>query len=185
MTLSTKRIAVSFVALAVAAGTVAFAGCTATNGTGNDADGGSGPPATVDASTTDSAVPDSAVPDSAVVVADAGADADADAGGACVGNKQTGGDFVSAACQAALNTACCAELKGCFNLVVTPVDGGANDDCATYAACVDVARAQPTPAQQQAAQAECDLGAPQNVQNAYDAIVTCATNNPTANAACQ
>lgn len=102
---------------------------------------------------------------------------------ACPGNKQAAGDFVNATCQAKLDAGCCTELKGCFNLVIDKGAGGPTDDCNTYTKCVDLARSQPTAAQQQAAQTECDLGAPKAVQDAYDAITTCATNK--ASAECQ
>lgn len=161
MTLSAKWTAVSFFAItALAAGSFAFAGCTVTSGNPNDIEGGTGITPPVDSGTTpvDSSVP-----------------------ATCSPNAQTG-DFVSAKCQAKLNSVCCAELKGCFNLVVQ-ADGGASDDCNTYSKCVDLAKTQATQADKEAAQAECDLGAPKEVQNAYGLIEDCATQK--ANDDCQ
>jgi hypothetical protein len=166
MTLSAKWTAVSFFALtALAAGSFAFAGCTVTSGNPTDTEGGTGNPP-VDGGSGDSSKNDSAA-------------------ATCEGNKQTSGDFVNAACQNALNAACCTELKGCFNLVVDQDAGGATDDCNTYVKCVDLCRAETDATKAAQCQTECDLGAPKAVQDAYDAITTCATNNPTANAACQ
>jgi hypothetical protein len=166
MTLSAKWTAVSFFALtAVATGSFAFAGCSVTSGSPTDTEGGTGNPV-VDSGTKDSSTGDSAT-------------------ATCEGNKQTSGDFVNAACQAALNAECCTELKGCFNLVVDQDAGGATDDCNTYTKCVDLCRAETDPTKAADCQKECDLGAPQAVQDAYDAITKCATDHPTANAACQ
>lgn len=167
MTMSAKWTAVSFFALtALAAGSFAFAGCTVTSGNPDDIEGGTGNPKP-DASTGDSSTAtDSSTPPAV-----------------CEGNKQTSGDFVNATCQAKLNGECCAELKGCFNLEVDADAGGATDDCNKYASCVDFARKEATPAAQQAAQAECDLASPKAVQDAYDAITTCATAK--ASAECQ
>ena len=155
MTLSAKWTAVSFFTLtALAAGSFAFAGCTVTSGNPNDIEGGTGTPP--------------APPPPPPV--DGGTDAPA---ATCAPNAQMG-DFVNATCQAKLNAVCCDELKGCFNLVIT-ADGGATDDCNTYSRCVDLAKAQPTDPEKQAAQAECDLGAPGEVQDAYGKIEDCAT----------
>lgn len=164
MTMSAKWTTVSFFALsALAAGSFAFAGCTVTSGNPDDIEGGTGNKPAVDSSTGDASK--------------------TDAGGAvCEGNKQTGGDLVSASCQAKLNAVCCAELKGCFNLVVD-ADGGAADDCNKYATCVDFARKQPTEKERMDEQANCDLASPKSVQDAYGLIEACATNK--ANTECQ
>jgi hypothetical protein len=167
MTLSAKWTAVSFFAMtALAAGSFAFAGCTVTSGTPSNIEGGTGTP-TGDSGTAETSTGDSSTP------------------ATCEGNKQASGDFKSAACQAALNVDCCTELKGCFNLVIDADAGGATDNCDTYVKCVDLAQKQPTQADKEAAQKECDLGAPKSVQDAYDAIVACATNHPATNTACQ
>jgi hypothetical protein len=167
MTLSAKWTAVSFFAVtALAAGSVAFAGCTVTSGTPSDIEGGTGVTPGTDSGA------ETSTGDSSVAAT-------------CEGNKQTSGDFKSAACQAALNSECCTELKGCFNLVPDADGGGASDNCDTYVKCVDLAQAQPTQAEKEQAQKECDLGAPKQVQDAYDAIVACATNHPASNTACQ
>ena len=119
-----KWTAVSFFALtAVAAGSFAFAGCTVTSSNPPDTEGGVGNPP-VDGGSGDSLD----VFDSAVATK-------------CEGNNQTGGDLFSAACQSKLNTLCCAELKGCFNLTVTANDAwllGGTDNCDKYSACIDL-----------------------------------------------
>lgn len=176
MTLSAKWTAVSFFALtALAAGTFAFAGCTVTSGSPTDTEGGTGNPPNPDSGTgTDS----STGTDSAVAVK-------------CEGNMQSGGDLFSATCQAKLNEVCCAELKGCFNLVVNPTDAGTRgtDNCDKYSACIDLCtkKADGTPETDQAKIAacddDCDLGTQPEVQTAYEAIVKCATDK--ANAECQ
>ena len=162
MTLSAKWTAVSFLALtAVATGSFAFAGCSVTSGNPTDSEGGTGNPPVDSGTKTDSAA------------------------ATCEGNKQGSGDFVNASCQAALNSVCCTELKGCFNLVVDQDAGGATDNCDTYVKCVDLCRAEPDATKAAACQNECDLGAPKAVQDAYDAITKCATDHPKSNAACQ
>jgi hypothetical protein len=162
MTLSSKWTAVSFLALtAIAAGSFAFAGCTATSGNPTDTEGGTGNPVVDSGTKTDSAA------------------------ATCEGNMQTSGDFQSPQCQALLNANCCAELKGCFNLVVAAADGGADDNCDTYVKCVDDAQSKATQADKEAAQALCDLSAPQNVQDAYDAIVKCASDTDGGLTLCQ
>lgn len=169
MTLSAKWTAVSFFALtALAAGSFAFAGCTVTSGNPTDTEGGTGNPQVDSGTGTDS----STGTDSAVAAT-------------CEGNKQGSGDFVNAACQAALNADCCAELKACFNQVIDPDAGGATDNCDTFVKCSDLCRKEPDPTKQQQCQTECDLGAPKSIQDAYDAITACATAHPAANAACQ
>jgi hypothetical protein len=170
MTLSATWTAFSFFGLtALAAGSFAFAGCTVTSGNPND-DGGTGNP-------TDPQADASTTTDSSTVT-------DAGPAVACEGSKQSSSiDLGGAQCQAKLNEVCCAELKGCFNLVFTADDTGASDDCNKYALCVDFARKQATPAEQEAAQKDCDLASPKSVQDAYDAITQCATDK--ANADCQ
>lgn len=165
MTLSAKWTAVSFFALtALAAGSFAFAGCTVTTGTPSNIEGGSGITPSTDGGS--------------------GSDAgDAAPAATCEGNKQT--YKLSDACQAALNAECCAELKGCFNIVIDKDAGGPTNDCNTYAACSALAVKQPTPADQQAAQKECNLGAPKSVQDAFGELEKCQTNKPGPNKACQ
>ena len=165
--MSAKLTAVSFLAItALAAGSIAFAGCTVTSSPTNIEGGSGNPPVTGDSSTgTDSATPPGAAK--------------------CEGNKQASGDFVNAQCQAVLNANCCTELKGCFNLEVDQDAGGATADCDTYVKCVDLARKQPTMAEQEEAQKECDLASPKSVQDAYDAIVKCASDADGGLSACQ
>lgn len=179
MTLSAKWTAVSFFALtALAAGSFAFAGCTVTSGNPNDSEGGIGNPPNPDSSTgTDSSTSDGGT-DSATPVK-------------CEGNKQTGGDLFSAACQAKLNEVCCTELKTCFDITLSPDDAGARgtDDCNKYSACIDACtrKADGTPETDQAKVAACDNDCDTLTQDpvvkAYEAIVQCATDK--ANAECQ
>ena len=166
MTLSAKWTAVSFLALtAVAAGSFAFAGCTATSGNPTDTEGGTGNPPV-----------------------DSGTKA-----ATCEGNKQTGGDLFSAQCQALLNANCCTELKGCFNLVVTANDAGTGgtDDCVKYSECIDVCskKADGTPetdlAKVSACDDDCDKGTQPEVITAYEAIVKCASDTDGGLKVCQ
>lgn len=167
MTLSATWTAVSFFALtSLAAGSAALTGCTVTTGNPND-DGGAG-------NTTEPNADAATAADSASTT-DAGATV-------CQGNKQKASiDLGGATCQQKLNAVCCAELKGCFNLTVS--DDAGTADCNTYAECVDFARTRQTQAEQEEAQKECDAVAPKAIQDAYDAITTCAADK--ANAECQ
>jgi hypothetical protein len=136
-----------------------FAGCTVTSGTVNDSEGG----------TVTTPTPDS------------GTDSAANAAASCPGNTKQKANFISAACQAALDTSCCAELTACFDIVPVAGDaGGPTDDCNTFSSCIAACKSQPDVA---TCENECNLAAPQDVQNAYDAITACATAK--ANTACQ
>ena len=166
MTLSAKWTAVSFFTLtALAAGSFAFAGCTVTSGNPTDTEGGVGNP-----------------PNPPV---DSGTRTDGATAATCEGNKQASGDFVNAQCQALLNANCCAELKGCFNLQIEQDAGGATDNCDTFTNCSDICRRETDTVKQQQCQTECNASAPQNVQDAYDAIVACATKAPGGTDVCQ
>jgi hypothetical protein len=96
----------------------------------------------------------------------------------CPGNTKQMSDFVNATCQAALNEHCCSELKACFNIVPA---GGATD-CNAYGACINGCASQADPT---TCQNDCDTQTTPSVKNAYEAIVTCATNDSTTAAACQ
>lgn len=165
MTLSAKWTVVSFFALtSVAAGSVAFAGCTVTSGNPTDSEGGTvitNP--TPEAGTGDAA--DSAVPVTT-----------------CEGNKQTSGDFFSPACQSKLNTECCTELKTCFDLVPTADDAGTTgQDCNAYSKCIDLCTRktdgtpETDPMKVSLCDDDCDALTGQPVITAYKAIVDCAT----------
>jgi len=167
MTLSAKWTAASFFALtaAIGAGSFAFAGCTVTSGNPDDFEGGTGTPPVV-----------TPTPDSGTPVADA-------AVAKCEGNKQTGSDFFSAACQNRLNAQCCNELKTCFDLAPTTptaADPG-TDDCNAYAICIPSCKkkADGTPETDNAliiaCQDDCDKGSQKNIITAYEAIVACAS----------
>jgi hypothetical protein len=105
----------------------------------------------------------------------------------CEGNKQTGGDIGSAKCQAKLNEVCCAELKTCFDIVLTPDDAGARgtDDCDKYRTCLDTClKTYPTDQPKlDACDKDCVTLTQDPVVNAYNAIINCAK-GPAA-AACQ
>lgn len=166
MTLSAKWTAVSFLALtAVATGSFAFAGCSVTSSNPTDTEGGTGNP-----------VVDSGKGDAAVAVK-------------CEGNKQTGGDLFSSACQAKLNALCCTELKTCFDIVPTADGGSTPDDCNKYSSCIEscTKKADGTPetdpAKVSTCDDECDTLSTPEVVTAYEAIVKCATDK--ANADCQ
>ena len=96
----------------------------------------------------------------------------------CPGNTRQAGPFVNSTCQAALEQHCCAELKACFNMVTT---GGASD-CNAYSACIKGCASQANPT---TCQNDCDAATTTSIRTAYEAIVTCATNDSTTTAACQ
>lgn len=172
MTLSAKWTVVSFFALtSIAAGSVAFAGCTVTSGNPVNDDGG-----TVITTPTP----------------DGGGDSGGDSSVAttCAGNKQTSGDFFNAACQSKLNTVCCSELKTCFDIVPGQDDAGQpGQDCNAYSKCIDLCtkKTDGTPETDQAKVAacddDCDTLTTTAVIDAYKAIVDCATAK--ASAECQ
>jgi hypothetical protein len=166
MTLSAKWTVVSFFAVtSVAAGSIAFAGCTVTSGTVTGDGGGAEIPPDVDAAGSDSAPADATVINT------------------CEGNKQTSGDFFNAACQNKLNAVCCTQLKTCFDIVPTADDAGARgmQDCNAYSKCIDtctkMTNGQPETDQAKisACDDDCDALSPQDVVDAYKAIVDCAT----------
>lgn len=156
--------------LAVGAGGLAM-GCTVTTGTVDDRNGGSG---------TDTRGDDDDDDD-----ADAGADAATDSESpvsTCEGNKQDV-VLISAACQACLDTSCCGELKGCFNLDPgTDDQGQPNATCSEYgtyygecSASCDAKHPSDDAAYNQCIEDECRIasGNPA-IANAWDAILTCA-----------
>jgi hypothetical protein len=172
MTLSPKWTAISFFTLttALGVGAFAFAGCTVTSGPIDD-DGG---PFT-------NIPPDD---DSGAIGIDSSTPVDA--GVVCEGNTQSSGDFISPACQQALNNSCCTELKNCFNQVIDPDGGGGpTNDCNVYTECIDQANAITDEQEHETALSECDLGSPQSIIDAYNAIVDCATANTDTSTACQ
>lgn len=169
MTLSAKWTAVSFFTLtALGAASFAFAGCTVTSGKVDDIEGGTGTP-------TD------------------GGKADTSTANACPGNTKQTTTFINPKCQSALETACCAQLTACFNIVPdTDAAAGGTDDCNKYAICIPKCRFKidgTTPETDDTkigqCQDDCDLAAPKSVRDAYAAIAKCTTDNPAANTACQ
>jgi hypothetical protein len=175
MTLSAKWTVVSFFALtSIAAGSVAFAGCTVTSGNPTTGDGGTEIPNQPPAGDSGGGGTDSAPP--AVT---------------CEGNKQTSGDFFSPACQAKLNAVCCTELKTCFDLPAGTDDAGqAGYDCNAYSKCIDTCTKmadgvtpEPDQTKVSACDDDCDTLTGTDVQAAYKAIVDCAVAK--ASAECQ
>lgn len=170
MTLSAKWTAVSFFGLtALGAASFAFAGCTVTSGKVDDIEGGTGSPT------------------------DSGTAADTSKPNACPGNTKQTTTFINKACQSALETACCAQLTACFDIVPDQdASAGGTDDCNKYSQCIPKCRFKldgTTPetdeAKISACQDDCDLAAPKSVVTAYEAIAKCTTVNPAANTACQ
>lgn len=173
MTLSAKWTTVTFFALtALGGGSFLFGGCTVTSGPVTNDEGGIGNPPVDGGGGTDTSTVDTGTPS------------------ACDGNMQVG-KFTPPACQAALETSCCDELKACFNAVVDKTDAAApQGDCNAFFACLaDCEKplgdgAAPTPADVQECQTTlCDANSPQNIRDAYDAITTCGTQK--ANTVCQ
>lgn len=107
---------------ALSAGALAIA-CTVTTGNIDDFDGGTGSNTKTDSGSN----------------GDSGGATDTDSGSdggttpaACEGNTQTS-TIGSEACQACLNTQCCSQLVGCFNLDPgSSGDGGKNASCEEY-----------------------------------------------------
>lgn len=98
--------------------------------------------------------------------------------GACPGNTKQTAPFVNNACQSALEQSCCTELKSCFDIVPS----GGSTDCNAYASCIAQCGSS---ADVQTCQNTCDSSTTPSVKTAYEAIVTCATNNASTSAACQ
>ncbi|MDB5214256.1 MAG: hypothetical protein JWO86_2183 [Myxococcaceae bacterium] len=87
----------------------------------------------------------------------------------CPGNTKQTAPLLNATCQAALEKVCCAELKACFNIAA-----GASSDCNAYAACISSCASQADPT---TCQTDCDSMTTTSIRNAYDTLVTCATNS--------
>jgi hypothetical protein len=155
-----------------------FAGCTVTSGTVNDTEGGTVTPTPT-------------------------SDGGTDAAASCPGNTKQTATIVSASCQAALDTSCCAQLTACFDIVPAAGDGGvASEDCNAYTKCLPscLVKTDGTPETDQAkvdaCYADCDLltgstpatastaAVPSAVQTAYEAIVTCGKASAAAKAPC-
>jgi hypothetical protein len=174
--LNAKWTAVSFFGLAaMGAASIAFAGCTVTSGKLDDVE--AGPGTKTDAGT----------------LTDSSTATDSPVGNACPGNTKQTTTFINAACQSALETACCAELTTCFNIVPDQdAAAGGTDDCNKYSQCIPKCRFKidgVTPetdkAKIGACEDDCGLAAPKSVVDAYDAIAVCLTKSPAANTACQ
>src|SRR4051812_13252550 len=118
MTLSAKWTAVSFFALTALGGaTLVFGGCTVTSGKVDDIEGGSG---------------NNTTPDK-----DSGTPTDSSTHSACPGNTKQPVILINESCQSALETACCAELTTCFNIVNDQdAAAGGTDDCNKYSQCI-------------------------------------------------
>ena len=103
---------------------------------------------------------------------------DSSTSSSCPGNTRQTAPFVNTTCQAALEQHCCSQLKGCFNIVTA---GGATD-CNAYSGCIAGCASQADPT---TCQNNCDTQTTPSVKTAYEAIVTCATNDATTSTACQ
>lgn len=103
---------------------------------------------------------------------------DAASSGTCTGNTKQQGPFLNSACQSALEQNCCTELKSCFNIVPS----GTSTDCNGYSDCISQCGSAADIATCQTA---CDDATTTSVKSAYEAIVSCAMNNASTNAACQ
>lgn len=163
MTLSAKWSAVSFLAFtALGAASVAFAGCSVTSGTVNDKEGG-----TIISPGSDSGT------DSATV-------------NACPGNTKQTFIIQSKECQAAAEVECCTQLKNCFNIDPATTDGGTADDldCNGFFDCTDKCN-KGADADKVACQNLCNLGTPDSIEDAYDAILACVTAGTQTNKVCQ
>ena len=125
------------------------------------------------------AAPDAPVDASVALEASADAPSDGDAGGGqCPGNTKQKAPLVSAACQAAAEKHCCAQLTACFGIV--PASGAL--DCNAFTSCI--AACAPL-ADRAACEDDCIGATSSNVVDAYDAIVSCITANPATNSACR
>ena len=158
--------------LATGAAVFAFGGCSVTNGTINDTEGGSGSTSGGSSGSSGNTDQDSSTPtDSSTAL--------------CPDNRQKSGDIVSTSCQSCLETNCCNELKGCFNIVVTAGDGGVVPyDCDQYSDCVAKCQSDTDPA---TCFEECDAVTTPEIVTAYDALFSqtgCAATNATCKTAC-
>ncbi len=152
-------------ATAFGMGAAVYTGCTVTSGEIDDFDGGTG--TTIDSGTASDA-------------GDAGTAADAAPIGTVCSGLQQKAQLIDDACQLCLETTCCGQLKGCYN--VTPGDGTVN--CDDYAACVDENSCELDPAKPSsdtdAGALLCDgcrSAADPKVPPAFNEIFTCASQN--------
>jgi hypothetical protein len=176
MSLSAKWTAVTLFALtALGAGSLA-AGCTVTSGDPDNSEGGTGNNPPTEASTpADTSTGDGGGPNK------------------CPGNTQQKIVLTSAACQAAMEAECCAEITACFGATIDTTDAAAPQaDCNIFAECIADCTKKPdgTPETDQQAIAKCqadlcDSSSPTNVQTAYDAMIKCQTDKQATNDACQ
>lgn len=167
MTLSAKWTAVTFSALtALGAGSFAFAGCTVTSGDPDNTEAGTGNNPPVDGG--------------------GGTDTSVVTPVACTGNTKQTTKFAPAACQAALDEECCAELTACFT---TPTVA-ATQDCNVFVSCVDdcnkpVDGGAPTEAEVDKCIADfCLSNSPTEIAEAYNKIIDCKEAKPKSIAAC-
>ena len=147
MNTSAKMTAFSLLA-ASALGVAAFVGCTTSSSLSDDTDGGH---------------------------RDSGLTDDGSTGGFQVGDicKTTyqQGAFGSTTCQQCLDTKCCTQLKGCFDLAGIDA-GGTQATCEAYSDCTAGCQDEATPQKVQECQDLCDVATPQFVAP-YDQIEAC------------
>jgi hypothetical protein len=164
---SAKFTAVTFLAGSVL-GAIALTGggCTVTSGTVDDTDGGSSGSSGDAGKDSGGDSSDSATPDAART---------------CSVPEQQG-IIGSAACQACLDTNCCAEQQGCFAIKADP--GGTTVDCNAYVDCINVCNQKPTDQEKVDCYKDtCDATAAEGVSAAYDKIDTCQTSKCSAECA--
>jgi hypothetical protein len=156
---SSAKVTIAFLA-AAALGAAVFTGCTTNDTTTPPADVDSG----TDQGSTSSGGTDTGSTD------DSGAAA-VPVGTGCADNQQKEG-VVSVDCQTCLETKCCDQLKGCFNI---PVEAGTTDkvDCDTYATCVSDCNNDADP--DTCVTTQCDPVAQDGIPDAYSQIITCAS----------
>lgn len=157
--------------LALGAGGLVM-GCTVTTGTVDDPNGGPGTDTRGDDDDDDTGDDDDA---------DAGTDSGSPVS-TCEGNEQDV-VLISTTCQACLDTSCCGELKGCFNLDPgTDDQGQPNATCSEYgtyygdcSTSCDAKHPGDDDAYNQCIEDECKIasGNPA-IATAWDAILNCA-----------
>ena len=168
MRLSVKWMTLPILAGAAGALTFAFAsGCTVTSGTVDNTEGGTtSPPETP---------PGTPPPPPA-------GDDGGDAGATCEPNAENAQNRadIGADCQSCLDTSCCSQLKGCFNLAPGDTDAGtAASDCNAYAHCIifcDNDFAQDAGGDAGAVmecEAECAASTSDAITAAYNDLLTC------------
>ena len=177
---------VTAVLLACAAlGTAVFSGCTVNSTSNNDTDGGNTSGSS--GSTSGDGTSGGSTSGTTGTGTDGGGTG-VPVGTGCAENKQKEG-VVSVECQTCLETKCCTELKGCFNVAAT----GDKVDCDDYATCAskchDDAAAEadggdPSDLETACITDLCNPAAVDGIPAAYDAIIACGEKTENCKDAC-